>query len=198
MQVAPEVFWNLTSTAWTAVGSIVGAASIIGLVVFNILTLKAAFRGTRAAEAQARVAQDSLSLLQDQQSLTQRPFVAIRSKYCEEIEARLVYAHNQGNGPALDVKATLTYDDGSMSKSNYLIGCLAVDADFQFLIGEESNKLIAATIWYKSLSDAPWTTQIALIGGSPASTAVVEGYEDEDKERSRVKALIFKATQTEA
>lgn len=176
MQTQPDIFFHFTATGWTAIGSIVGAASIIALSVFNVLTLRAAFRATRAAESQANVAQTSLELLRNQLALTQRPFVAISSEYCEDIAASLVYAHNQGNGPALDVEASLEYDEVPIRVNTYSIGCMAVDEDFQLLIGKGSNNLSAATIRYKSISDEMWTTKIALIGGHPFMTTVTKGH----------------------
>ena len=43
----PEIFWGLSATGWTAVGSIAGAASILILVIFNITTLGTAIQGLR-------------------------------------------------------------------------------------------------------------------------------------------------------
>ena len=174
MQTLPDVFLYLTATGWTAIGSIVGAVSIIVLSFFNGLTLKAAFRAARAAESQSDAAQKSLELLRSQLALTERPFVAIHSEYCEDMGANLVYAHNQGNGPALDVEASFAFDEVSKHKHEYSIGCLAVDGRFQFLIGESSKKLSAATICYKSIAGEKWTTEVELLGGQPLVTTVAK------------------------
>jgi hypothetical protein len=43
--------------------------------------------------------------------------------------------YNQGNGPALDVEATLEIDDDDpLRVHEFSIGCLAVDEQFQFSI----------------------------------------------------------------
>ena len=197
MQTQPDVFFHLTATGWTAIGSIVGAASIIALSVFNVLTVQAALRATKAAESQAGTAQTSLELLRNQLALTERPFIAIHTQYCEDIEAYLVYAHNQGNGPALDVEASLVYDEVPIRKHGYSIGCMAVDGKFQFKIGDTSKKLSAATIWYKSIVGEKWTTKIALLAGHPAITTVTRGHRDGDGELSRIQNILARATQTE-
>jgi len=197
MQTQPDVFFHLTATGWTAIGSIVGAASIIALSVFNVLTVQAVLRATKAAESQAGTAQTSLELLRNQLALTERPFIAIHTEYCEDIEAYLVYAHNQGNGPALDVEASLVYDEVPIRKHGYSIGCMAVDGKFQFKIGDTSKKLSAATIWYKSIVGEKWTTKIALLAGHPAITTVTRGHRGEDGELSRIQNILARATQTE-
>jgi hypothetical protein len=43
----PDLFWGLTATGWTAIGSMAGAVSILTLVIFNIATLQAAIKGLR-------------------------------------------------------------------------------------------------------------------------------------------------------
>lgn len=106
----------------------------------------------------------------------------------------MVYAHNQGNGPALDVEASLTHDEG---KDEYSIGCMAVDGKFQFKIGDRSKKLSAATIWYKSIANEKWTTQITLLAGHPAITTVTQGHSDEDAGHRRIQNILARATQTE-
>lgn len=200
MQIQPDIFYHLTATGWTAMGSIVGALSIIALSAFNVITLRAAFRAVRAAESQAGVAQTSLELLRNQLDLTQRPFVAIHSEYCEDINANLVYVHNQGNGPALDVEASLGIEEEVNDDDpahEYSIGCLAVDESFQLLIGGRSRNLLAATIWYKSISDQKWTTKIELISGSPVVTTVTKGHQDDDGRHSRLQDVLMRATQAE-
>jgi hypothetical protein len=109
----------------------------------------------------------------------------------------LVYAHNQGNGPALDVEASLTYDEVPIRKDGYSIGCMAVDGKFQFKIGDRSKKLSAATIWYKSIADEKWTTKIALLAGHPAITTVTKGHLDEDAEHHSIRNILARGTQTE-
>ena len=52
MQTA-ETFLHLTATGWTAIGSIVGAASIVVLAIFNLLYLRAARQSANAASIQA-------------------------------------------------------------------------------------------------------------------------------------------------
>lgn len=172
----PDTFLHLTATGWAAIASIVGAVSILALSVFNWFYLVAAREAAAAASEQADVAEASLKLLQTQLALTQRPFVAIHAEYCNDINACLVYAHNQGNGPALDVEAVLVYYDPDEHKSSYGIGCLAVDGKFQFLIGKQSNDVRHVTIWYKSLNNEKWTTEVITIGGSPIATNVVKGH----------------------
>lgn len=194
MQTQPDIFLHVTATGWTAIGSIIGAVSIVALSIFNVLTLRAAFRATRAAESQAGLAQTSLKLLRKQLTLTERPFIAIRSKYCNDIGANLVYAHNQGSGPALDVEASLTYDEAPVDLSDYTIGCLAINEEFQFLIGDRSLKLSAATFWYKSISGEKWTTQITLLAGHPVITVVMEEHQNDD---GFIQNILRRATQTE-
>jgi len=178
-----DKFFHLTATGWTAIGSIVGAVSILALLIFNRFYLREANRSADAAET-------SLDLLRDQLALTQRPFVAIHSKYCEDINANLVYAHNQGNGPALDVEVCLVFDDDDTDigrPSSYSIGCLAADGKFQFLIGATSANLARAVIWYKSIANELWTTNVALIAGSPMNTEVAKGHVHRDGRFARIK-----------
>lgn len=59
MQERADVFMHLTATGWTAIGSIVGTASIIILAVFNVFYLKAARAASRAAHAQAEASQSA-------------------------------------------------------------------------------------------------------------------------------------------
>ena len=197
MQPQPDIFLHFTATGWTAVSSIVGIFSIIVLSWFNLLSLRAALRATKAAEKQATVGQDSLKLLRSQLALTQRPFVAVSSTYSEEIKACLIFAHNQGNGPALDVEAHLVYKDGVVNGHSYSIGCLPIDGRFQFLIGESSNTLTAATIWYTSISGESWTTEIALIAGHPYETVVLQGFKDDEDRRLKMSGAVAKAIDLE-
>jgi hypothetical protein len=187
-----DKFLHFTATGWTAFGSIVSAISILALSIFNWLYLIAARRAAiaaeksaTAAEQQATAAQTSLELLRDQLALTQRPFIAIYSEYCEEINARLVYAHNQGNGPALDLEASLVYDP-DRHQDAYGVGCLPIDGKFQFLIGERSNKLMCVVFWYKSITGEEWTTTIGMVAGSSAVTKVEAGHQHRDGRYSRI------------
>jgi hypothetical protein len=181
------VFFFFTATGWTAIGSIIGAVSILALSVFNWFYLRAAFRAADAAEEQAAAAQNTLVLVREQLALTERPFVAIHSEYCEEIDAYLVYAHNQGNGPALDVEASLVFQEEDTRQSAYSIGCLAEDARFQFLIGETSMNLVRAVLWYKSIPGQKWTTNVLLPHGHPMVTNVIEGSQFRDGDCVRIK-----------
>jgi hypothetical protein len=182
-----EKVFSFTATGWTAVGSIVGAISIAVLSVFNWRYLRAALRAAVAAEKQATAAQNTLVLVKEQLALTERPFIAIHSDYCEEIDAYLVYAHNQGNGPALDVEASLIFQEEDERQSSYTIGCLAEDARFQFLIGDTSMNLVRAVLWYKSISGQKWTTNVLLPHGHPIVTNAIEGYQFRDGDYVRVK-----------
>lgn len=163
----PERFLHLTATAWTAIGSIAGAVSIAVLVLFNLGYLRLTGRQTTAAEA-------SLQLLKRQMMLANRPFVALHSKYDEDINARLVYAHNQGAGPAIDVKAKLFFADEMMLPSSFTIGCLATNEKFQFLIGEKSNTLQKVIISYGSMEEVRWKAEFETIGGIINTTRVTE------------------------
>jgi hypothetical protein len=66
-----ETFWGLTGTGWTAIGSIVGAISILVLSILNGFALSAARRSAEAASQQAQIAKDSLKELQRQFMLQQ-------------------------------------------------------------------------------------------------------------------------------
>lgn len=70
-----ETFLHLTATGWTAVGSIVGALSVIALSFFNAFALRAANRSARETANQAAIAKQTLDALQTQireQGVTQR------------------------------------------------------------------------------------------------------------------------------
>jgi len=144
--VEPERFLHFTATGWTALGSMVGAVSIVVLSVFN-------FFYVRAASRQARAAHQTLNLLEKQLMMSERPFVAIHSEYNDTLGIVTVHAINQGSGPAIDVRAHLDFKPGAESgQVEYGVGCLATEESFLFLIGENSEKLTAATLRYKSLS----------------------------------------------
>ena len=64
--VPVERFWRLTSTAWTAIGSIVSALSVIALVAFNWRYLHWAHKQSDASVQQAAIARDTLKQLQSQ------------------------------------------------------------------------------------------------------------------------------------
>lgn len=161
----PDFFLHLNATGWTAIGSIAGAVSIIALAVFNIFYLI-------AARKQANAAQETLRLLQKQLLMSERPFIAVHAQYNEVISAATVYAHNQGVGPALDVEANLVFVSNENVEHSYMVGCLAVNEKFQFLIGDKSNELVSATLRYKSISGQSWVTKVQSIGGHPLSTDV--------------------------
>jgi hypothetical protein len=81
---ATEKFLNLTATAWTAIGSIVSAASIVVLSIFNGLFLRAAVRTANAASDQATAATDAIRLTTESNQIEretlqqqQRPWVGI-------------------------------------------------------------------------------------------------------------------------
>jgi hypothetical protein len=93
-----------------------------------------------------RLAVDSQTLAansQKQLTFSERPFVAMVSSYDEEMSACLVYAHNQGVGPALDLEVDVSFDDGELKL--YSVGCLPADGKFQFLMGTRSLHLQRTT-----------------------------------------------------
>ena len=164
----PERFLHLTATGWTAlgtiataIGSLVAAASIIILSKFNWSSLK---------------------LLREQVMGSDRPFVTIHSHYDATAGTVLVFAHNQGAGPALDVVAELRFTPGANSQmSSYAIGSLAKDQDFQFLIGDDSEKLEFASVRYRSVSDHQWLTKVTTLGGHPYKTEIEEVAEGDEE-----------------
>ena len=162
----PEVFWHFTATGWTAIGSIVSALSIVALSFFNFFYL-------RVARQQADAAKQTLGLLHEQLVMSERPFVAIHSKYDQDIDTVIVHAVSQGSGPALDVDANLIFEPGAQSShAAYGVGCLAVEERFRFLIGQESSKLASVTLRYRSISGRRWRTTVPLLGGLPVLTKV--------------------------
>lgn len=56
----PDVFLGLTGTAWTAIGSIVGASSLLFLAIFNVVYLRKVYEQSEAAIKQADIAQRTL------------------------------------------------------------------------------------------------------------------------------------------
>lgn len=62
----PDRFWHLTSTAWTAISSLVAAASVIALVVFNWRYLHWTHELSNSASEQAAIARNSLKKLEEQ------------------------------------------------------------------------------------------------------------------------------------
>jgi hypothetical protein len=64
--IPPDTFWKLTGTAWTAISSLVAAASVIVLIVFNWRFLRSAHEQGEAAKVQAGIASLSLKALQSQ------------------------------------------------------------------------------------------------------------------------------------
>jgi hypothetical protein len=154
-------------------------ANATGLsVVISAITLYYLIRYARDTR---RLANDTHALAKSSlQQLTssERPFIAWTSKYHNQAEIMQVWAHNQGVGPALDVVATLYFNNGDTS-ANYVIGCLPVGQKFRFLIGDTSENLVRATFEYKSMSGQKWRTEVTLIGGSSISTQIFdEGVEE--------------------
>jgi hypothetical protein len=154
----------LLCNAWKIVNLTVSVATLFYLVRYARDT-------RRLANDTQTIATNSLTQL----TQSERPFVAVSSIYDKVIEAPLVYAHNQGVGPSLDLGATLYYDNGS--SDSYGVGCLPANGKFQFLIGAKSVSLRKAIFKYKSMSGHRWRTEIELLGGNTFSTAVIS--EDE-------------------
>jgi len=63
---AVDTFLRLTSTGWTAVGSLIGAVSVLALVAYNWKYLRLARDQTNAAITQANVSTTTLQNLQKQ------------------------------------------------------------------------------------------------------------------------------------
>jgi hypothetical protein len=63
---APDIFWGLTATGWTAIGSAISAASVIALVIFNWRFIHFAREQADASVEQAKFARESLKNLQKQ------------------------------------------------------------------------------------------------------------------------------------
>ena len=62
----PDIFWGFTATGWTAIGSLVSAASLIALAIFNVFYLRRAHEQSKAAIAQAQFAKTTLETLHAQ------------------------------------------------------------------------------------------------------------------------------------
>jgi hypothetical protein len=147
--------------AWNLTGLLINAATLVYLI--------------RYAADTKRLAVDTQKLAansQQQLTFSERPFVAMVSSYDEEMDACLVYAHNQGVGPALDVDATLFLGDGESPL--FGVGCLPANGKFQFLIGARSKDLRRATLKYESMSGHRWRTEVVLSAGMPLSTTVID------------------------
>jgi hypothetical protein len=71
--IAPETFLHLTTTGWTAIGSIVGALSIVALAIFNLLYLRTASAAARAASEQAKAGIDAAEAARKQAELCLKP-----------------------------------------------------------------------------------------------------------------------------
>jgi hypothetical protein len=69
--IAPETFLHLTTTGWTAIGSIVGALSIVALAIFNLLYLRTASAAARAASEQAKAGIDAAEAARKQAEAAQ-------------------------------------------------------------------------------------------------------------------------------
>lgn len=156
-------FWTwLTPESWSALG---GMLSGVGVLISGG-SLLAVIWQNRHVRRQADAAQAQLAL-------AERPFVGVHSEFCEEIGAYRVYAQSHGNGPALDVEASLSYQGAP--GSTYSIGCMTVDGKYQFLIGENSMNLIGVILRYKSVSGQEWTTKILLPHGKSLKTEFAKG-----------------------
>lgn len=81
MQSQPDIFMHLTATGWTAIGSIVGAVSIIILAVFNVLYLKAARVASRAANAQAEAGQSAAQAASKQAEAADKTLSELRYQF---------------------------------------------------------------------------------------------------------------------
>jgi hypothetical protein len=171
-------FWTWFSPDdWSALGSMLSGFGVLisgGSLLAVVLQNRHVRRQADAAQAQL--------------TLAERPFVAIHSEFCEEISANLVYAHSQGNGAALDVEASLSYQGAG--KDAYLIGCMPVDGKYQFLIGENSMNLIGVLLHYKSISGQEWTTKVLLPHGKSLKTEFAKGRIWEDYDFSKDVTLI--------
>ena len=80
----PETFLHLTATGWTALASMVNAASLLVLAGFNFLYLRAANTQARAAMEQSKTANDALGaaeksnqIARDALQLQTRPWVGL-------------------------------------------------------------------------------------------------------------------------
>ena|ERR1700683_565601 len=63
---APDTFWRLTGTGWTAIRSIISAASVIALVIFNWRFIHFTRAQAEASIEQATIARDTLKALKEQ------------------------------------------------------------------------------------------------------------------------------------
>ena len=81
MQSQRDIFMHQTATGWTAIGSIVGAVSIIVLAVFNILYLKAARAASRASNAQAEAGQSAAQAASKQAEAADKTLRELRYQF---------------------------------------------------------------------------------------------------------------------
>ena len=81
MQPQPDVFMHFTATGWTAIGSIVGAVSIIILAVFNVFYLTAARVASRAANAQADAGQSAAQAAIKQAEAAEKTLSELRYQF---------------------------------------------------------------------------------------------------------------------
>src|ERR1035438_1501549 len=88
--IPPDKFWNLTGTAWTAISSLVAAASVLVLIAFNWRFLRSAHEQGNAAREQAEIAKTSLETLQKQileeQQLQRHAALAVIQNISTQIE----------------------------------------------------------------------------------------------------------------
>lgn len=81
MQTPPETFWGFTATAWTAIGSLVSAISIVTLAAFNVFYLKAARAASRAADAQAQAGQKAAEAASQQAQAANKSLSELRNQF---------------------------------------------------------------------------------------------------------------------
>lgn len=111
MDAADRVL-NLSATGWAAIGSIVGAASVLVLSIFNGLFLKAAVRSANAASEQAksaneqaiaataaiRLTSESNQIERDSLQQQQRPWVGL-DEFAPSMGLVLAYSPGFATGP---------------------------------------------------------------------------------------------------
>ena len=76
-----EQFLRFTATGWTAIGSIVGAVSIVALAIFNVLYLKAARAASGAATAQAEAGQSAALAASKQAEAAEKTLSELRLQF---------------------------------------------------------------------------------------------------------------------
>jgi hypothetical protein len=126
---SPDKFLNFSATAWTAIGSIVGAASVVVLSVFNGLFLKAAVKSanasskqaesandqTKAATAAIRLTSESNQIERESLQQQQRPWVGLDENYAPNAPFVISFTHSP-----VDV-GPLSIDKDGTASANYTI-----------------------------------------------------------------------------